>query len=305
MKIQNISIAYMLLVHKNPEQVNMFLKQILKDEDADIYIHIDKKCGELMKGKLIKHPRVYILEESVEGTWGDISLVDATILLLKKVVYSGRNYDFVCLRSGQDLMVKEGYKKYLAENKDRNFMEMFKVEKSSNYVSLVNINWPKCTRKLYDNMHPFRLLRLLLKNLYGIGINLLPNKDSLPENFDLYCGEQWFSISMKFAGYIIDFLNENPWYYKAFKNSLAPDTWFFQTLIKNSSFSDTVVNSNHVYIKWGKTKRDSNHPVTLTLNDINDIERTGNYFARKFDVNVDKEVIQYFYNKILSLREAK
>lgn len=301
MAVQSISIAYILLVHKNPEQVNMFLQQILKDEGSYAYIHLDKKCVGTMKDKIIKDPRVYILEESVDGSWGDISLVDATIMLLKEVVSSGREYDFVCLRSGQDLMVKDGYKEYLVENKDKNFMDLFEVEKSSSYASLVNMKWPKCTRKLYDNMHPFRILRLVLKKSYGIGINLIPNIDKLPDNFSLYCGSQWFSISMKFAYYIVDFLNENPWYYKSFIESLAPDTWFFQTLIKNSPFSHTVINSNGIYLKWGSTFRDSNHPVTLTLSDTNDIERTENYFARKFDENVDKEVIQYFYDKIMKL----
>lgn len=300
MQTSDISIAYMLLVHKNPDQVNKFIEQIIKHEHSDVYVHIDKKSVHFMIDKIMKHPRVYILQDSVSGSWGDISLVDATIKLINAVVDSERKYEFLCLRSGQDMIVKEGYEKYLTENKERNFITVSKIDKSNSYAACVNIRWPKCTRRLYDNMHPFRLLRSLLKYMYYYGFNLFPNKNKLPESFSIYDGSQWFTISMSFGKYIINYLHKNQWYYDAFKDALVPDTCFFQTLIKNSPFSNTVININHVYMRWGSTIKDNNHPVTLTTDDINGIEATDNYFARKFDENVDNEVIKYFYNKVVN-----
>ena len=38
-----INIAFLLVVHNNPEQLNLFLKQILMYSNSYIYIHVDAK----------------------------------------------------------------------------------------------------------------------------------------------------------------------------------------------------------------------------------------------------------------------
>lgn len=119
----DLKIAYMLIVHKNPEQVNMFIRQLLADEQADIYIHIDRKSMVGMADRIIANPRVTRTSENILVTWGDISMVDAELALLREVMNSGKKYDFVCLRTGQDLMVKKGYKEYLAERKGKAFFQ--------------------------------------------------------------------------------------------------------------------------------------------------------------------------------------
>ena len=46
--------AYILQVHKNPNQVNKFIKQLITGEQADVFVHIDKKNFEAVNNQILK-----------------------------------------------------------------------------------------------------------------------------------------------------------------------------------------------------------------------------------------------------------
>lgn len=287
--------AYILQVHKNPNQVNKFIQQLISEGEADVYIHIDKKSYRGMIDKIISSPHVKILEQSVSCEWGDISQVDATIMLLKEVIASKKPYDFVCLRSGQDLIVKNGFKEFLINNENTIFINHRYLNEENS--AQLKINWPKITRKRYTTAHPLRIYRKILLDFYSKGFNLFPNTNSWPKEYKLYKGSQWFTIPYSIAQYILDFLDANDWYYKFFVNTLVPDESFFQTLILNSPYKSKVVNSNLMFLNWGDSLSSRNSPLDLLKRDIPAIEESNQFFARKFDEHIDNSVIQYFVNK--------
>ncbi|WP_042353816.1 beta-1,6-N-acetylglucosaminyltransferase [Bacillus rubiinfantis] len=284
--------AFLLQIHQNPNQVNLFIKQLIAEDQADVFVHIDRKCDPALKKEIISHPNVTILQESIECEWGDISQVDVTILLLQEVLATNKLYDFVCLRSGQDLLVNSSFKTFLQCNQGKVFMTYRLLRR--NELGLMKINWLKFARRRYTTLHPFRLFRRLLISLYRKGINLFPNFHQWPSNYSFYKGSQWFTIPLETARYIINFLNENTWYYQYFTNTLVPDESFFQTLIMNSPYKETVVNNNLYFLKWGETVSERNSPQILTKHDISNIKKSNQFFARKFDELEDYAVIQYF-----------
>lgn len=288
--------AYILQIHKNPNQVNEFLNQLVSDDQADIYIHIDKRHYEELNGEILKNPSVRVLERSIICEWGDISQVDTTILLLREVLASGNQYDFVCLRSGQDLLVKNGFKNFLLENKGKIYMDFINITWKNE--GAIRLNWPKVTRQRYTTAHPFRIFRRMIKYFYDRGMKIFPNKNFWPEDYDFYCGSQWFTIPFEAAKYIINFLDENKWYRKYFENTYTPDEWFFHTLLMNSRFKSNIVKNNLLYLRMGENLSERNSPVYLTSDDIHSIERSNHFFARKFDEKIDPSVIQYFTSKI-------
>lgn len=287
--------AYLLQIHNHPEQVNKFINQLISNNQADIYIHIDRRHYQDLVGKIIKHPNVKILEQAINCEWGDISQVDTTLALLKEMLVSKKSYDFVCLRSGQDLLVKDGFKDFLMENKGRIFMAHRELKKEN--LGFVKIKWPKVTRKRYTSVHPVRIYRRVMQGMYEKGINLAPNSNYWPKEYSFYKGSQWFTIPYDVAKYVIEFLDENVWYYQYFENTLVPDESFFHTLIMNSPYKGNVVNSNLYFMKWGETLKERNSPQFLTHKDIERIEQSQQFFARKFDETINLEVVNYFSKK--------
>ena len=287
--------AYILQIHNNPKQVNKFIHQLISDNKADVYIHIDKKNYETVSDGIIKSPNVKIIQRSIDCEWGDISQVDVTLLLLKEVMASKIHYDYICLRSGQDLLVKDGFNEFLIENNSKIFLNYRPMD---NELGLVELRWPKVTRKRYTTAHPVRIFRRVAQELHRKGINIYPNKNYWPKEYSFYKGSQWFTVPFEVANYMVTFLKENEWYYQYFKESLIPDENFFHTLIMNSPYKENVINNNLLYLKWGETLSDRNSPQFLRSEDITLIEQSGQFFARKFDENIDSNVIDYFSEKV-------
>jgi len=290
----NLRLAFLLQVHKNPEQLYKFIRQITANKNSDVYIHIDRKSIDKFSSRIPTGPHIKIIDESIHIKWGDISQVDATMCLLRNLKKTHKKYDFVFLRSGQDLMVKSGLEDFLARNCEKVFMNSKKVE--SPYTYFWNIKWPAFARNQYDSVfHPNRIIRAALITLYKLGINILPNPHTLP--IDVYRGSSWFCIPGEAASYIVDFVENNPWFYKAFENALAPDEYFFQTIIMSSPYALKNACDNLTHLRFGISRQDNNHAVTFSIKDVPEIENSGKFFARKFDQDIDNEVIEYFCRK--------
>ncbi|MBI3822505.1 MAG: hypothetical protein HY289_07475 [Planctomycetes bacterium] len=296
---RSLRLAHILLVHKNPDQVNAFVRQLTAEGQADVYIHVDAKCPESMVQAIASGGNVHVLKERVSVTWGDYNSIEATLLLLRAVHDSGKDHDYVCLNSGQDLLVRDGLAAHLAENRGRLFLEAERFEKDDPRNYYWRIRWPRSARNLYDwPLHPYRLMRAALRVLFARGINLRPNPHPLPDNWLFHRGSQWFCITGAAVAYILDFLTRNPSYEAAFRASLVPDMSFFQTLLMNSPLAQQVTGHNLTYLNFGTTFGDNNHPVALTMNDVPAIEASGRFFARKFEPAVDAHVIRHFCEKV-------
>ena len=296
--------AVIVLAHQLPEQVNIFLQQLIQDEQTDVYVHVNKLCEDIIP-LLIKHKRVFITKNNVKIHWGDDGVLRAILLLYKEILQSKKTYEYVLIVSGQDLLVKNDIDSFLTKNKGIAFVEYkninIKEQNSFNRAKLL-YKWPYIFRQLYNNkFNPIRILRSLYCRLGSIG--LLPKKkiNYDVKNIIFYHDLFWNALPFEIVKYINDFLNDDPNFFDIFKNAFAPDETFFTTIIMNSKFKNRIKlvdNVSHSLTYINKTI--NNHPPILTMADVSKIEESGMFFARKFDYRVDKEVIEYFKNKIIN-----
>ena len=98
--------AYLIIAHKNPEQIKMLLSQI-DDKRNDIYLLFDKKSDvkaltsfnyEIIQSKL--H-----FVKPLKINWGGYSQIKAELSLLTEAC-KNEKYDYLHLISGQDLLIK-------------------------------------------------------------------------------------------------------------------------------------------------------------------------------------------------------
>src|ERR1700728_2180849 len=100
-------INFILLVHKDPDQVRRLVDRLSSDESY-FYIHVDKDVDiSLFKKELEGLENVYFLENEQReyGTWVDIGIVEATINALKQILKDKRE-GYCVLLSGQDYPIK-------------------------------------------------------------------------------------------------------------------------------------------------------------------------------------------------------
>jgi len=269
-----MKIAWLIQCHKSPEQINLLL-ETLEHENDHFFVHIDAKSP--IKSEIRNGKNVFILGECIDVKWGQISQVQATLLLFNMVANTGEHYDYIWLISGEDFPVKSnGYiHKYLESNCGYNFISLFPEEKK--YDKRNDIYFPLWSISL--NLFPriIRRLWVALSGGYGSTFPFLKRKNLTHIKF--FFGSQWFTISHDCMCFILKTVQEEPEIIKFYRNTLCPDESFFQTIIMNSHYKDTV-KENLVYTDWTNCK---NHPRNLNESDFKNLKDTSKLIARKFN----------------------
>lgn len=279
-----MKVAFLMLCHKNPKQINLLLKA-LKHPQIDVFIHVDSK-NENIREDIEKSDGVYLLpkKDCVDVQWAQFSEVKATLNLLNVAISKGGDSHYFLI-SGQDFPLKSIGKivRFLNERKDENFIDCALIKR---FEKRNDIYFPRMVigRRIWQKI----LKGILVYSTGGWNQTFSIIKRLKPANVQYYFGSQWWCLNDAMVKWIYNFLENYPEYIKLFKHSLCPDECFFQTLVMNSPFANTTKPYLH-YIKWEKGKSSLK---TLTTIDYEELKKAEKLIARKFDINVDAEIIE-------------
>lgn len=281
--------AILILAHKNVQQVVELSRKL--NSNFNVYIHFDKKmtlddnCLKILENENIK----YISQEDVK--WGSWSIVRATIALMN-LALSDKDNRYFHLISGQDWPIINSQEIYdFFEDKNSIYMERYsadRVRKSHEEI----INWQKYyyyydvinRRKLYGKI--FHRLTIKLQGLLKI------NKfKKLKINLDIYAGSQWGSLPRDAVEFALDYLDSHENVYKMFETGFCSDEFWLPTILANSSkFRNRYENYNYHFIKW--TEQHGSYPAILDENNFIELRQSKAFFARKFDADISRKLIE-------------
>lgn len=280
--------AYLILAHKNPSQLHKLLA-LLDDERNDIFLHIDKNAPfslDDIQG-VCKKANLEFIEPRIKVSWGGASIVKAEIALLEAA--TKKEHSYYHLLSGLDLPIKsqDAIHKFFEDNAGYEFLNMWPLNPAS--LNRVQYRYP------FPEGSHFFLTNLINNIAYCIlkALNVRRNTD-----INFQSGSQWFSITHAAALYTV---SRKEWVEKVFSGCRICDEFLMSTIIWNSPFRDklyckdfvdghTINMSNLRYIDWnrGGSQR---HPGTFTIEDLEMLKSIPHLWARKFDENVDKDII--------------
>lgn len=276
--------AYLIIAHNEPEILNLLISA-LDDERNDIYVHIDKKApfdGSNLKA-VKSHLRV--VEPRLDARWGDFSLVEVELLLFTEA-YQSKSYAYYHLLSGTDLPLQ-------TQNYIHQYCEKYAGTEFIGFAQNVTeeeLKWRSqhyflFSRDLNTSSLWKRVLRALFVKIQScIGYKRI--------RLEVKKGAQWCSVTHNFVNYLLLHKEEIR---KYFNHTYCPDELFIQTLCWNSEFKNFIYNLNDEfegckrYIKWVDGTLQP-----LTMEDMNSMEFSYRWFARKFtdsDINLAKAVV--------------
>lgn len=292
--------AIVLLVHHMQEQVNMYLDQLLVGTDMDIYLHVDKNVdSEAFRDKLLKNKRIRITNNNVPVRWADYGLQLAYLNVTKEIIETGIDYNYILWGTGQDLLIRGGVDNFLAQYGKKIFIHGYEDNKRRR--AFVMHKWSDNYRRLIDfKLHPVKIMRRARLEFYTL-FQIWEKKTEVDfSDVVFYYNDQWAAYPLEVAKYIVDFWQNNPGYMKIFEDALVTEEAFTLTIIMRSKYKDWVEFDNKgeshdlFYLKgFG-----NGHPYVVRMDDISTLEASGKFFSRKFDIRKDKEVVDYFCNKI-------
>ncbi len=291
--------AILLLVHQLPEQVNMFLNQILKGTTMDIYIHINKLLDDgSLRQQLIKDDRILISNNNVPISWGDDGIMRAYLQLMKEALESGKKYQYLLLGTGQDLLIRNGLDEFLESQKGKVFI--YGHEDNRERRSYVMHHWSSKYRRLMNfKFNPYKIIRRFRIEFF----KLFPICEKATKidlrGWTFYYNDMWACYPSDVALYLVNYWHDNPKFMEIFDDALVPEEAYFLTIIMRSEYKNRVEFNNGKSNDLYKIKGFGNgHPYTNTMKDIEELDSSGQFFSRKFDIRVDKDVIDYYCNKI-------
>lgn len=281
--------AYLILAHKDDTTFRTLIK-MLDYKENDIFIHMDLKNKGYKPDvieKMIKYSNIYHIKRK-KVSWGGYSFVDAEIRLLEAATNNGE-YEYYHLISGEDLPIKtQAYiHNFFHSNSGHEFIrferENFQYEYRIKYYYWLQNLLGRNENKIGS------ILRKISINLQKI-CKINRNKD-----IKFQKGTNWFSITDGFARYVVQ---KKEWIKKVFKYTYIGDEIFMQTIIISSKFKNNLYwkkfdnNTQAIMrlIDWNR-----GNPYVFTIDDYEEIKNSNMLFARKFQANVDEEIILRIY----------
>lgn len=277
--------AYLIVAHDNFPVLEK-LVQLVDDPRNAIYVHIDGKVAQFDEGalaRLCRHSPVTFIPR-VKVYWGDYSLLEVTYRLLERAAADGHDYYHLLSAADLPLQTQDDIHDFCTRHAGTEFVG-FADDFDRSWVAEIHV-----FRRHLRSRH--RLLRTA-RGLVARGFARLQQWGGYDRTrrFDLELrkGADWYSITDALVRHLLD----NEATAKALlKHALVPSEFAVQTLVWNSAFRDRVYRpddeyeSNRRLIDW--TRGD---PYVFRRDDLPALLASDRWFARKFQVAVDREVI--------------
>lgn len=290
--------AYLILAHKNFGQLRKLI-ELLDHPRNDIYLHVDAKATKFIPADwegITQHSPLRILPERIDVNWGGVSIMRAELQLIKAALRDG-HHDYYHLLSGMDLPIKsqDTIHAFFDHNKGKEFLNLWEFKSSTfsrfRYYTIFPEGEGRFRTRIIN--HIFKGLQMLVRH-------------RINRNVDFRFGSQWFSITHDLASYVAE---HEEWLEEVFRHTSTCDEIFLPTLVAASPFANRLylpvpvkdqkeVNlSNMRFIDWSRGES-VRHPWTFLASDMELLEKVPHLWARKFDEEVDAQVIDMIYSRL-------
>ena len=289
------SVSFILLVHKNPGQVQRLVERL--SVAGHISIHVDRSASAEDYRDLRERlgtPRDLVWLRRRRTSWGGFGLVEATLDGMEEA--AGRGADYTLVLSGQDYPIQpvQALVEFLKQTSGRSYLRHYR---------LPNPEWPSDGMLRFERWHfndlgirhPWlrRKARHALVKLYN---GVLP-KRRLPEPLILFGGPQWWCLHRPCVQHVLTFTRRNPRIAKFFRNVRIPDEAYFHTVLLNSEFAGTIENRMLTFVDW------NGPPYPRVLggeDDFRTLVASGAFFARKFDATTAPAILDRLDDIVLA-----
>jgi len=294
--LNQMQIGYCIICHRNTNILRTTIDILFKG-DNNIYLHVDKKAN--IDDFYEYKNKVIFVENRIDVTWASYSQIECMITLLKAA--AEMKNDYICLLSGDCLPLKnsEEIKDFFIKNSGSEFIGIQKepdLNELENNVKYEHSKLSFVRKKNVLQSIKFKIQNSTTTAKINKSYKLLPKP---------YKGANWFCITGELCDYILQYLQDNNWYKKAFYNSFCGDEVFFQTIIMSSKYKykiykyNTDYDDNHMELRYIDWISGPEYPKMLTEQDfanIKEIENSDCIFGRKFNENINIDNYKIAFN---------
>lgn len=238
-----MKIAYLILAHNNPKVISRAIR-CLATENSTFHIHIDKKSDTApFTAAIDANDCVSFCNERIPVYWGEYSMVEAILLLMRQALAPRETPDYCILLSGSDFPIrsKEYIRDYLEKSRGAEFISMVRMPADGKPLSRINT-------VRYPSDRPVR--QTMMRVLAKCGLGARDYREYLG-GMEPYAGSTWWALTTDACHYLLDFVDSNRAVSDFFRNTFASDEMYFHTILGNSVFRPRI-RRNIMYDDWNE-----------------------------------------------------
>lgn len=299
-------LAIVAFAHHKPAQLARLLS-VLRHPRVRIYLHLDRPAqiepfeqafSEAGVGEISMLPRH-------AHKWGSPGIVDATVEGLRRAMGDGCGYfllisgqDFPLLSIGEivDFADRAGSRSYVESSPlPLSGWRLGGRDRIDFYSYTLRGRRETCIPRGEDTAI-LNWKGKALNQLLRVRSTFKPRR-GFPSYARPYGGSNWLNLSREAVEYVLRFMDEHPDYRRYHEHTLIPSEVFFHSIVATPDFAaeHEVVDDDLRFTIWPEG---SSHPRTLRVGDLPAMEGSGKLFARKFDEDVDREVLERLTEKV-------
>ncbi len=292
--IMSSRIAYLILAHHEPAHLARLVRN-LRDSRAAFFIHVDAKSDIAPFEGLARESDVWLAPTRERVFWGGLSVVKATLHLLRAATRAGR-FARYCLLSGVDFPIK-----------DRQEIARILLDTDTEFISIERKLVGAPRNDHFDNIERIhlmdselfnrravpqrRLLQFLCSRSLAEAGLCLPRRSFYP-GLVPYHGCAFWCLTAACVEFVLRFLTDHPDYERYHRFVRVPDEIFFHSIIKASPFAAQISRDFERggtggndrgchYIDW--SAKGVRQDFVLDESDLPALLASKALFARKFD----------------------
>jgi len=269
--------AFLMAVHKQPKLLRRIIER-LSASNHYFFINVNARLSNFDEfvNELNGISNVVFLTPRVSIYHSGISQVVCTLNLLKCAKSYGCHFDYYHLISGQDypLRSNEQFDHFFDTTEDSFMCYSYETDSPIKYNYTQGWFFNK-----NDNFFAKVYLKLKLDKLAGLIVRR-KRIDNLMGGWD------WFSWSDKVCDYVLDYIQNNPDYFKRFNHTHSPCETMYQTLLY-PKLDELKIHKHYPlrFISW-----EAHRPVNTTYRpyNLNELDykyviESPTFFCRKVD----------------------
>lgn len=303
--------CYLIMSHKDPEQIYRLVYTIKKlSPNSHILLSHDSTNCSLDVSTFKKLSGVDVQFATAERA--DFSLINKYFWAINYLFSNNIDFDWLITLSAQDYPTQplSELEFLLSTTEYDGFLEFFKVFSPESawsikdgsqrylykYKKLLS-SIPKPIRTILKVLKVFNYSQPFFRLDFSYGLRLgIKQKSIFNDNFNCYGGSFFSILSMKCVKYLNDFYQNNRQIVEYYKYVLVSDESFLQTVLVNSNQFNLHNECKHYY-DFSDTSY--GHPAILTEKDHHAMIQKKYYFARKFDIKLDSNILDILDQEFL------
>ncbi|MDR3574628.1 MAG: beta-1,6-N-acetylglucosaminyltransferase [Anaerolineaceae bacterium] len=284
-----MNVVYIVLAHDYPDQLIRLVKK-LQAPNGTILIHQDKNMDSAGAAKIknaFKELADVRFLPRFSVRWGGFSLSRATNAAISQIIDQKVACDYAILLSEQDYPIKSNssFLQFLENNRGKSYMEVH---------ALPYENWTFGGLHRIEQWHfgmswiGSHFLRARVKYYLELFCDHVLPARRFPQGFQPYGGSTWWVLSRDCLEYVHAFNRTHAEFIRFFNYVANASELYYQTILKNSPLSSSIENNKLTYtdLSLGGV-----HPKTLQDEDFEQSVKTHEFFARKFDMQKDIQIL--------------